>query len=84
MILVDTSVWIPFFNGTPSEDVEKLAGLIEAEEDICISDYVLTEILQGFRIDREFETTREFLLKFPVYSLGGPPSHVKAAQIYRK
>ena len=84
MILVDTSVWIPFFNGTPSEKAEMLAHLIDREEDVCISDFILMEILQGFRSDKEFELARKFLLRFPLYSPAGLSSYASASQIYRK
>jgi len=84
MILVDTSVWIEFFNGIDAAAVHILENLIEGEEDICISDYILAEVLQGFRKDRDFELARENLIRFPIYSLGGPDSYIKAAQIYRK
>ena len=84
MILVDTSVWIDFFNGAPSLLVDLLEVLLEEEENVCISDYILTEILQGFKRDKDFGIARKFLLKFPVYSLEGPSSYIRATQIYRK
>ena len=55
MLLVDTSVWIAFFNGVPAIPANLLEELIEVEEDVCISDYVLAEILQGFKKDKDFE-----------------------------
>ena len=84
MILVDTSVWITFFNGISTVPVDLLQDLIEGEEDVCISDYILTEILQGFKKDEDFELARKFLLRFPIYSLEGPLTYIEAAQIYRK
>lgn len=84
MILVDTSVWIEFFNGMDTTDVRILGNLIELEEEVCISDYILTEVLQGLRRDRDFEIALKHLLHFPVYSLKGLDSYIKAAQIYRQ
>jgi predicted nucleic acid-binding protein len=49
MILVDTSVWINFFNGINTLTVDLLEELVEAEEEVCISEYILTEVLQGFK-----------------------------------
>jgi len=83
-ILVDTSVWIEFFNGLETEPVHLLSHLIEAEEDLCISDYILAEVLQGFKQDRDFELAKKHLLKFPVYSLNNLDSYIRAAQIYRE
>jgi predicted nucleic acid-binding protein len=62
MILVDTSVWIEFFNGIGATGVRMLEELIEWEEDVCISDYILTEVLQGFKRDRDFELAQRVLI----------------------
>ena len=82
-ILVDTSVWIDFFNAVASPYRSCLRGLLEAEEDICISDLILTEILQGFKFDKEFETAKNHLQAFPILGLNSPDSYIKAAYHYR-
>lgn len=82
-ILVDTSVWINFFNGSDSPSVRILEELIEAEEDVVISDLILAEILLGFREDRDFTAARDHLLGFRICSLKAVESYIKAAQIYR-
>ena len=84
MVLIDSSVWINFFNGSETESVQTLEDLIAAEEDVCISGYILTEVLQGFRDDRSFETVRRQLLKLTIFDLNVPDSYIKAAQLYRK
>jgi len=84
MILVDTSVWIEFFNGLDTRAVKAFEELVEAEEELCISEFILTEVLQGFRKDGDFELARRHLLDFPVYSLSNLGSYIKAAEIYRK
>ena len=84
MILVDTSVWIEFFNGIDSTAVRLLGHLIETAEEVSISDYILAEVLQGFKRDEDFELARKHLLRFPVYSLKGMDSYIRAAQIYRR
>lgn len=83
MILVDTSVWIGFFNGVDSPVVRSLEELIDGEEDLFISEYILAEVLQGFKKDRNFELARRYLLNFPISLLKGFDSYIKAAQIYR-
>ncbi|MFO7970666.1 MAG: PIN domain nuclease [Desulfobacterales bacterium] len=82
-ILVDTSVWIDFFNGISSLSKIALHNLLETEEDICISEYILTEILQGFKDDKEFESAKRHLLNFPVCGLKVPESYIHAARLYR-
>ena len=47
MILVDTSVWIDFFRGVDSWETVRLAGALEANEDVAICGPVLMEIRQG-------------------------------------
>ncbi len=84
MILVDTSVWIEFFNGADTFVVRLLEDLVEAEEEVCISEFILTEVLQGFKKDKDFELARQHLLDFPVYSLNSLDSYIKAARIFRK
>jgi len=83
VILIDTSVWIDFFNGRETAPVCWLKDLIEREEDICISDLILTEVLQGFRHDKDFASARMHLLRFPAFRLKGVESCASAAQIYR-
>jgi predicted nucleic acid-binding protein len=84
VILVDTSVWIEFFNGIDSVAARLLGHFIETAEEVFISDYILAEVLQGFRKDEDFELARKHLLQFPVYSLKGIHSYIRAAQIYRR
>ena len=83
-ILVDASVWIDFFNGTPGRPKATLHDLLQSEKDVCVSDYILTETLQGFKDDREFKAARGCLLNFPIYSLNSPGSYIHAAELYRK
>jgi len=83
MILVDTSVWIDFLNGVSSAHRHLLHRLIEDEEDIAITEIILTEVLQGIQDEREVRRTQEYLLAFPIYSPSGIPTYLQAAWIYR-
>jgi len=83
MILVDTSVWIDFFRGDKSAHRETLHRLIEAEEDIAVTEIIVTEILQGIKSDKDFQTTKEYLLEFPVYRPKGIETYLEAARIFR-
>ena len=60
-----------------------LHRLIEEEEEVCIADIILAEILQGIKSDKDFRKTKKYLLEFPVHSLRNVDSYVEAAQIYR-
>ncbi len=83
MILVDSSVWISFFNAQPNFQVEVLKASIASDEDVCLSVHILMEILQGFRAEKEFQQVYRYLRMFPIVDIGGMPSYVAAAQIYR-
>jgi hypothetical protein len=82
-ILVDTSVWIDFFNGVSSVPRVYLRELLEAEEEVCISNYILAETLQGFKDNGEFEAARTHLLHLPILKLTTPELYISAAQLYR-
>ncbi len=83
MILVDTSVWIDFLRGKNSPERRMLHRLIEDEEEISITEIILTEILQGIKEDKVFRTMKDYLLEFPIYKPRGTDTYLKAAQIYR-
>lgn len=82
-ILVDTSVWIDFFNGISSAPRLSLRNLLEAEEEVCISGYILAETLQGFRSNKDFEVARTHLLHLTLLEVTAPESYINAARLYR-
>ncbi|MBI5236919.1 MAG: PIN domain nuclease [Deltaproteobacteria bacterium] len=83
MILVDTSVWIDFFRGADTSGRKALHKLIEDEEDICTTEIILTEILQGIKRDVDFKKVKGYLLGFPIYCPDGLDTYLRAAGIYR-
>lgn len=83
MILVDTSVWVDFFRGSNSIQRGALHGLIEDEDDICTTEIIITEILQGIKSDGDFDDIKEYLLDLPIFSANGIETYLKAAGIYR-
>jgi predicted nucleic acid-binding protein len=83
LILVDSSVWIDYFNGvgTPkSDELDQLLG----RELLLIGDLILIEVLQGFRDDADFERARELLASLEFVTLGGAEIAVQAARNFRK
>ncbi|MFQ5432816.1 MAG: PIN domain nuclease [Nitrospinota bacterium] len=83
MILVDTSVWVDFLKGVNSPQRRMLHRFIENDEDISISEIILTEILQGIRDDKNFNSVKGYLLEFPIYRPKGTETYLNAARIYR-
>ena len=83
MILVDSSVWIDYFRGNATPQTNRLDDLLGSEP-LAIGDLILTEVLQGFGSDREFNAARKELLALDMVVLGGPDVAVEAARNYRK
>jgi predicted nucleic acid-binding protein len=84
MILVDSSVWIDFFNGRATPGVERLSELLlDAAAPIGMPDLVLFEVLRGFRHDRDFQAARRALAALPVVEIGGEAQALRAAGHYR-
>lgn len=81
--MVDTSVWIDFFDHPQSSSAKKLQALIETDEEICLADINLTEILQGIREEKTFEQIKYYLTQFPILQAKSIETHIHAAQIYR-
>lgn len=83
MILVDTSVWIDFLKGANSSERYLLHRLIQEEEEISITEIILTEILQGIKEEDDLKRLKGYLLEFPIYRPKGIQTYLKAAEIYR-
>ena len=82
MILVDSSVWIDYFNGTVTAQTEQLDELLEREP-LAIGDLILTEVLQGFTNETDFNEARKMLTSLTVVELGGQEIAVQAARNFR-
>jgi predicted nucleic acid-binding protein len=77
-ILVDTSVWIDFFNAKiTSPESEKLQTILESRHSICLCPIIYQEILQGIRDDKIFEDIKSLLSDFPMI-----PIHIMEATNY--
>lgn len=82
MILVDSSVWIDYFDGSNTPQTRKLDGLLGVEP-LAIGDLILTEVLQGFTAERDFETARRLLTSLTIVELGGAEIAIQAARNFR-
>lgn len=82
MILVDSSVWIDYFRGVVTPQTDRLDALLD-EELIAIGDLILTEVLQGFDRDHDFDSAQRFLTALTVVELGGKEIAMRAAKNFR-
>ncbi|WP_010512459.1 type II toxin-antitoxin system VapC family toxin, partial [Komagataeibacter europaeus] len=82
MILVDSSVWIDFFRGTVTPQVDVLDRLL-GEEPVAIGDLMMTEVLQGFSNERDFNQAQRMLGALDLVEIGGRDVMVEAARYFR-
>ncbi len=83
MILVDSSVWIDFFNGTVNAETDKLNEILGLEE-VVIGDLILAEVLQGFRSDTDYKAAKNVLASLTVHDLLGKELAIRSADNFRK
>ena len=83
MIFVDSSVWIDYFNGRATHQVEVLHDLL-GQEPLVIGDIVLAEVLQGFRKDRDFRTARDLLVSLQVVNVLNTEIALLSARNFRR
>ena len=82
MILVDSSVWVDYFNGVVNPHTDHLDAILGVEP-VGVGDLILAEVLQGFRTDAGYRRARVLLRDLSVYELVGIERAVRAADNYR-
>ncbi|MBD5804076.1 Ribonuclease VapC11 [Azoarcus sp. Aa7] len=82
MILVDSSVWIDYFRGAETPQVELLDGMFGRTR-LAVGDLIVAEVLQGVKDDRQFNLVRRTLDAFAQIDIGGHEIAVKAAKNFR-
>ena len=61
MIFVDSSVWIDYFNGKLTPQTDWLDQTLGSQL-VATSELILTEVLQGFRADADYQQAKTLLL----------------------
>ena len=82
-MVVDTSVWIDYFNGNPGWQVECLKKAIVDNEPIQLPGLVLTEVLLGLSSNKEAEKIANLLMAFEQPKALTTEDYKQAAEIYR-
>jgi predicted nucleic acid-binding protein len=82
MTLVDSSVWIDYFNGRINRQTDLLDRFLETEP-VLTGDLILAEVLQGFREEKHFLSARELLLTLPYMDMLGRSTALQAAENFR-
>jgi len=84
VLVVDSSVWIDFFNDAEHPAVEMLQQLLgHGEVRIVVPDLVLFEVLRGFRLESDLRQARRLLEGLSVQSTGGAELAMAAVHHYR-
>jgi predicted nucleic acid-binding protein len=83
-ILVDTSVWIDFFNGYNSREAIVLAELIEQEIELFTCGVVAAEFLQGIKDTNTLIILERHFLDMRWLSPREPETYIAAAALFRE
>ena len=84
MLVVDSGVWIDFFNGADKPPVGLLQQLLDhGEVRIVVPDLVLFEVLRGFRHERDLRQARQLMMTLDIESTGSTELALAAAAHYR-
>ena len=82
MIVVDSSVWIDFFNGRNAPHVQCLRAVLGTDE-IIVGDLMLCEVLQGLESERSAREVEALLRRFEIVSIVGEAIAIAAARNFR-
>jgi len=82
LILVDSSVFIDYFNGINNWHTDELNALL-GNELVITGDYILAEVLQGFRNDKDYKIAKEIMQSFPCFNICNEELAIKSADNFR-
>ena len=82
MVIVDSSVWVDFFNGRNTTHTAALAVFIN-DDTARAGDYIVMEVLRGFRSDKEHATATAFFGIIKSFQLLDLQRAARAADRYR-
>jgi predicted nucleic acid-binding protein len=84
VLVVDSSVWVDFFNDTANPAADLLQHLLDhGEVRLVVPDLVLFEVLRGFRREHDYRQARLLLETLSIEAAGGAGLALSAAQHYR-
>jgi predicted nucleic acid-binding protein len=82
VILVDSSVWIDYFNGVETRQTDFLYNGV-GDRVFAIGDLIYGEVMQGFKADSDFQIGKDFFEDIPFLLLTNKEFALKSAQNYR-
>lgn len=82
MVIVDTTVWIDYFNGTDNAETNWLELRLDQDR-LGLTTIILSEILQGIRDEKTAGLVEADLLQFAIFEASSRTLAVQAARNYR-
>jgi predicted nucleic acid-binding protein len=82
MIVVDSGVWIDYFSGIDNKQTDKLDNTLGLKP-VAIGDLILTEVLQGFRHDKDYKVARTLFEDVTIFEMLGVEMALKSADNFR-
>lgn len=82
MIVVDSGVWIDYFNGVATPQTDKLDVLLDVEP-LAVGDIILVEVLQGFRRENDYNLAKKLMSSLMIVDMLGAAKAVRCAEAYR-
>ncbi|PLW83232.1 VapC toxin family PIN domain ribonuclease [Kineobactrum sediminis] len=82
MIIVDSSVWIDYFSGAYGPQTDRLDNTLGIKP-VAIGDLILTEVLQGFRHDKDYRAARKVFEDVAIFDMLGRQMAIKSAENFR-
>jgi predicted nucleic acid-binding protein len=83
VIVVDTSVWIDYFNGVPTPQVDLLDELL-GRRVLAVGDLILEELLQGFATEQDANRALRLLEPLEFVEMAGRDVAIQSAANYRR
>ena len=78
MVIVDSTVWVDYFNGVHTPETDWLDFALDRQR-LAITSLILCEVLQGVRTEREALQVRTELLRLEVFGALSPDVAILAA-----
>jgi predicted nucleic acid-binding protein len=82
-VLVDSSVWVDFFNDYPTPEQQALTDLLTSSDEICTCGVVVAEVFQGFRKAKGRARLADLFRDFTFLEPEGIDFYFRAAELYR-
>ena len=81
MTVVDSSVWVDYFNGRTTDQTDVLDRTPKAQ--VVIGDLIMTEVLQGFGSETDFQRVASAFALLEFKPMGGREIAIAAAHNHR-